>query len=67
MKCIALVTNCGLRLETAMVPTVNMGWQLFTNDKYWKSCVFPKDLKQYLSRYNLMIQMIFQMIDTAKP
>jgi len=36
-KCVASVTNCGLGLETAMAPTVNMGWQLFTNDKYRKS------------------------------
>jgi len=37
VKCIALVTNCGLGLETAMAPTVNREWQLFTNGKYWKS------------------------------
>ena len=74
-KCIASVNNCGLRLETAMAPTVNMGWRPFTNNKYGKSfrklfhitqrlrlvfqlndCVFPKDLTQYLSRYNLMIE-----------
>jgi hypothetical protein len=36
-KCVASVTNCGLGLETAMAPTVNKGWQLFTNGKYWKS------------------------------
>ena len=34
-KCVALlVTNCGLELETSMVPTVNMEWQLFTNNKF---------------------------------
>jgi len=33
----ASVTNCGLGLETAMAPTVNRGWELFINDKYWKS------------------------------
>jgi len=36
-ECVASVTNCGLGLETAMAPTVNRGWQLFTNGKYWKS------------------------------
>ena len=74
-KCIASFTNCGLELETAMAPTFNIGWQLFTNNKYWKyfsilfhiiwklrllfqlnDCVFPKDLTQYLSRYNPMIE-----------
>ena len=30
-ECVASVTNCGLWLETAMVPTVNRGWHLFTN------------------------------------
>jgi len=76
-KCVASVTNCGLGLATAKVPTGNRGWQLFTNDKYWKSfnklfhitqrlrlvfqlndCVFPKDLTQYLTRYNTMIERI---------
>ena len=37
VKCVASVTNCGLRLERAMAPTVNMGWQLYINNKYWKS------------------------------
>jgi len=74
-KSVASVTNGGLGLETAMAPTVNKGWQLFTSGKYWKSfsklfhitrrlrlvfqlnaCVFPKDLTQYLSRYNPMIE-----------
>jgi len=74
-KCVASVTNCSLQLETAMAPTINMGWQLFTNDKYWKyfsklfhntqrlrpvfqlnDSVFSKDLTQYLSRYNSMIE-----------
>jgi len=32
-NCTASVTNCSLGLETATAPTVNMGWQLFTNDK----------------------------------
>ena len=36
-KSVASVTNCGLRLETAMASTVNRGWHLFTNGKYWKS------------------------------
>ena len=73
MRC--MVTNCGLGLETAMALTVNMGWQLFNNGKYWKSfsklfhitrrlrlvfqlnnCVFPKDLTQYLSEYNPVIE-----------
>ena len=59
---IASVTDCGLRLETAMAPTVNRGWQLLTNSKYRKlflstqrlrlvfqlnNCVFLKDLTQY--------------------
>ena len=75
VKCVASVTNCGFGLETAMAPTINMGWQIFTNDKYWKSfsklfhtkrrlglviqlndCIFPKDLTQYLSGYNPMIE-----------
>ena len=30
-KCVASVTNSGLGLETAIVPTVNMGWQLTVN------------------------------------
>ena len=30
-KCVASVTNCGLWLETAMAPTVNRGWHIFTN------------------------------------
>ena len=74
-KCVASVTKCGFRLETAMAPTYNRGWQLHTNDKYWTSfsklfnitqrlrlvfelndCVFPKDLTQYLSGYNPMIE-----------
>ena len=72
-KCIASVTNCSLRLETAMVPAVNRRCQLFINGKYGKSfsklfhnilrlvfqlndCVFPKDLMQYLSEYNPMIE-----------
>jgi len=74
-KCVALITNSGLWLETAMAPTVNRGWQLFTNGKYCKSfiklfhitrrrrlvfqlnnCVFPKDLTQYLSGYNPLIE-----------
>ena len=33
-KCVASVTNCGLGLQTAMAPTVNSGWQFFTNGKY---------------------------------
>jgi len=86
-KCVASVTNCGLGLETAMAPTLNRGWNLFSNGKYWKSfsklfhitqrlrlliqlndCVFPKDLTQYLSGYNPMIEHIdfVQMTDTAK-
>jgi len=75
MICIASVTNYSLGLETAMSPTVNSGWQPFTNDKYRKSfsklfhitrrlrlvfqlndCVFPKDLAQYWSGYNPMIE-----------
>ena len=74
-KCVASIANCYLELETALVPTVNRGWQLFISDKYWKSfsklfhitrrlrllfqlndCVFPKDLTQYLSEYNPMIE-----------
>jgi len=70
-KCVASVTNCGLGLETAMMPTVNRGCQLFTNGKYCKlfhitqrlrlvfqlnDCVFPKDITQYLSGYNPMIE-----------
>jgi len=35
VKCIASVTNCGDGLETAMAPTVNIGWKDFTNGKYW--------------------------------
>ena len=35
-KCVASVTNCGLGLEAPMARTVNRGWQLFTNGKYWK-------------------------------
>jgi len=66
-KCIALVTNSCLELETAMVPIVNRGWQLFTDNKYWKSfsklfhntqrlrLVF-QHLTQYLSGYNPMIE-----------
>jgi len=36
-KCVASVTNCGLRLEIAMASTVNKGLQHFTNGKYGKS------------------------------
>jgi len=31
-------SECCLPLETALAPTVNKGWQLFNNGKYWKSC-----------------------------
>ena len=56
-KCVASVTNCGLGLETAMAPTLNRGWQLFTNGKLFhitlrlvfhlNDCIFTKDLIQY--------------------
>ena len=59
-KYVASVTNCGLGLQTAMAPTVNMGWQLFTNDKYWKS--FSE-----LFHNTQRLRLIFQLNDCVFP
>ena len=59
-KCVASVTNCGLGLETPMVPTVNRGWHLFTNDKYWKS--FSK-----LFHITRRLRLVFQLNDFIFP
>jgi len=78
VKSIASVTNCGLWLETAMVPTVNRRCELFTNCKYWKSfqklfcitwrlrLVFQLIDTIYLSGYD-WVDRSFQMKDLAKP
>jgi len=49
-----------VRLETAMVPTVNMGWPPFTNDKYWKS--FSK-----LFHVTRRLRLVFQLNDCVFP
>ena len=57
-NCIAPVTYCGLGLETAksfsklfhITQKLRLVFQL-------NECVFPKDLTQYLSRYNPMIEL----------
>ena len=61
MKCIASVTSCGLwLLETVIVPTVNMGWQLFTNGKYRIS--FSK-----LFHITQRLRVVFQLNDCVFP
>ena len=42
-KCVATVINCGLGLQTAMAPSVNRGWNIFSNGKYCN----------YFSKYNV--------------
>jgi len=60
VKCVTSVTNCGLGLETARAPTVNMGWQLFTINKYWKS--FNK-----LFHITWRLRLVFQLNDCVFP
>jgi len=43
-----------------MAPTVNMGWQLFTNDTYWKS--FSK-----LVHITRRLRLVFQLNDCVFP
>jgi len=59
-KCIASVSNYGLVLETAMVPTVNGGWQLFTDSKCGKS--FRK-----LFHITQRLRPVFQLNDCVFP
>ena len=59
-KCVASVTNCDPGLETAVAPTVSKGWQLFTNDKYWKS--FSK-----LFHITRRLRLVFRLNDCVFP
>ena len=59
-KCIALIINCGLGLKTAMAPALIRRWQLFTNDKYWKS--FSK-----LFHITRRLRLVFQLNDCVFP
>ena len=59
-KCVASVTNCGLGLETAMAPTVNRGWQIFTNGKY--PIYFSK-----LFHIIRILRLVFQLNDCVFP
>jgi len=83
MHCIGYQLQSRVRNSYIAAPTVNRGWQLFTNGKYWKS--FSK-LFHITWRLRLIFQLndcvfpkdlthylsglsrqIFQMNDTAKP
>jgi len=57
-KFIALVTNCSLRLETTMAPTVNRGWHIFTNGKYRKS---------FSKLFHITQRLVFQLNDCVFP
>ena len=57
-KCVASVTNCVLGFETALAPTVNMEWDLFTNGKYWKS---------FSKLFHITRRLIFQLNDCGFP
>ena len=60
VKCVASATKCGFGLETTISHTVYRGWQLFTNDKYWKS--FGK-----LFHITRKLGLVFQLNDCAFP
>jgi len=61
-KCVALVSNCCLGLETAMAPTLigdgNVSLMVNTGNLSENNfdCVCPKDLTQYISSYNPMTE-----------
>ena len=58
VKCVAAVTKCDLRLETA--PTVNRDGQVFTNGKYWKC--FSK-----LFHFTRRMKLVFQLNECVFP
>ena len=58
MRCIGYQLQS--RVKTAIVSSVNMGWQRFTNDKYWKS--FSK-----LFHITWRLRLVFQLNDCVLP